>query len=135
MSQTRLVSETWIMDLTERLGIRIGVCSNEVLKEMLTSSSDPGARVDTDSPVYQLFDKELWNEFTFTERYPGWRDLQRYFAFVEKKWDLRKDIEYNKNVEAASWDEVSRRWTVSCSDGTEAKCKWIIFSVGFASKQ
>lgn len=104
-------------------------------KRSLTNSSDPGARVDTDSPAYQLFDKELWDEFTFTERYPGWRDLQRYFAFVEKKWDLRRDIAYNKNVEAASWDEVSQRWTVNCSDGTEAKCKWLIFSVGFASKQ
>ena len=28
----------------------------------------PGARVDTDSPIYQLFDKELWKDWTFKER-------------------------------------------------------------------
>lgn len=38
----------------------------------------PGARVDSDTPIYQLFDKELWEDFTYTERYPDWRDLRRY---------------------------------------------------------
>lgn len=31
----------------------------------------PGARVDSDTPIYQLFDKELWEDFTFKERYAG----------------------------------------------------------------
>ena len=44
----------------------------------------PGARVDSDTPIYQLFDKELWSTFTFKERYAGWRELRRYFEHVEK---------------------------------------------------
>ncbi|KAF3406344.1 Baeyer-Villiger monooxygenase [Talaromyces pinophilus] len=94
----------------------------------------PGARVDSDAPVYQLFDRELWEDFTFSERFPSWQELQRYFAHVEKKWDLRKDIEYCKNVESADWDSARCRWLITCSDGTETECKWLILSVGSSSK-
>jgi cation diffusion facilitator CzcD-associated flavoprotein CzcO len=50
----------------------------------------PGARVDTDTPIYQLFDKELWEDFTFRERYAGWQELRRYFAHVDQKWGVSK---------------------------------------------
>lgn len=53
----------------------------------------PGARVDTDTPIYQLFDKELWDDFTFKERYAGWKELRRYFDHVDKKWNLRQHFE------------------------------------------
>ena len=96
---------------------------------------DPGARVDSDSPAYQFFDKEIWEDFTFSERFPGFLELQKYFQHVENKWDLRKDIEYHKNVLYASWDSDSRRWRVGCSDGTETKCKWLFANVGFAAKE
>ncbi|KAJ9611625.1 hypothetical protein H2200_004809 [Cladophialophora chaetospira] len=95
----------------------------------------PGARVDSDSPAYQFFDKEIWEDFTFSERFPGFRELQRYFQYVEKKWDLRKDIEYHKNVTYAHWDPDSRRWRIGCSDGTETRCKWLFANVGFAAKE
>ncbi|KIV88652.1 hypothetical protein PV10_08316 [Exophiala mesophila] len=95
----------------------------------------PGARVDSDSPAYQFFDKEIWEDWTFSERFPGFRELQKYFQHVENKWDLRKDIEYHKNVLYASWDSGSRRWRVGCSDGTETKCKWLFANVGFAAKE
>merc|ERR1712070_1257438 len=48
----------------------------------------PGARVDSDTPIYQLFDKELWEDFTFKERYAGWPELRRYFKHIEKKWGV-----------------------------------------------
>jgi cation diffusion facilitator CzcD-associated flavoprotein CzcO len=94
----------------------------------------PGARVDTDAPVYQLYDKELWEDFTFKERYPGQQDLKRYFDHVEKKWDLAKDIEYNKCVEGASFDESRHQWLVECSDGTLVYTRFFVPALGFASK-
>lgn len=48
----------------------------------------PGARVDSDTPIYQLFDKELWEDFTYKERYPGGPELRRYFEYVDKKWNV-----------------------------------------------
>lgn len=98
------------------------------------SNTYPGARVDTDAPVYQLYEKELWEDFTFKERYPGQQDLKRYFNHVEKKWDLAKDIEYNKNVEGAKFDEARHQWLVECSDGTQVYTRYFVPSLGFASK-
>jgi len=95
----------------------------------------PGARVDSDTPIYQLFDKELWEDFTFRERYAGWQDLKRYFQHVEKKWDLLKDIEYNKNVEGATFDESRNQWLIECADGTEVYARWFIPAIGFAAKR
>ncbi|GAB7355764.1 hypothetical protein MBLNU459_g6449t1 [Dothideomycetes sp. NU459] len=95
----------------------------------------PGARVDSDTPTYQLFEKELYEDFTFKERYPGWKELKRYFNHVEDKWDLKKDIEYNKNVEAATFDGARNRWHVECSDGSEVFCRWFIPAIGFAAKR
>lgn len=73
----------------------------------------PGARVDTDTPIYQLYDEELWNDFTFKERYAGWQELRRYFKHVEKRWGLDELIEYNKHVDSAVFDEGEREWIVS----------------------
>jgi hypothetical protein len=86
----------------------------------------PGARVDSDTPIYQLFDKELWSTFTFKERYAGWRELRRYFEHVEKVWDVKKDVEFNKHVDSAVFDEQRHQWLVECSDGTEIYCRWFI---------
>jgi cation diffusion facilitator CzcD-associated flavoprotein CzcO len=91
--------------------------------------------VDSDTPIYQLFDKELWQDFTFKERYAGGPELRRYFDFVEQKWDLKKDITYNKHVDAAVFDEKRRQWLVECSDGTEIYCKYFIPCIGFASRK
>lgn len=97
--------------------------------------TDPGARVDTDTPSYQFFDKEIWEGFTFSERFPGFRELQQYFAYVEKKWDLRRDIVYHKEVKSAHWFEDVNQWEIGCSDGTFARCKWVFANVGFAAKE
>ena len=95
----------------------------------------PGARVDTDSPIYQLFDKELWEDFTFKERYAGWQDLRRYFEHVEKKWHIQDHISFNKHVDSAVFDESRRQWLVECSDGSEIYCRWFIPCIGFASRR
>ncbi|KAK3710116.1 hypothetical protein LTR37_010547 [Vermiconidia calcicola] len=95
----------------------------------------PGARVDTDTPIYQLFDKEIWEDFTFKERYSGWQDLRRYFEHVDKKWGLREHFEFNKNVDTATFDEEQRKWLVECSDGSQTWCRYFMPCLGFAAKK
>lgn len=104
--------------------------------DLLTlSSSKPGARVDSDTPIYQLFDKDLWEDFTFRERYAGWPELRRYFEHVEKKWDLKKHIVFNKHVDGAIFDEKRHQWLIECSDGNEIYARWFIPAIGFASRR
>lgn len=40
----------------------------------------PGARVDSETPIYQLSEEtEVWSDFEWRERFPGREELQRYF--------------------------------------------------------
>lgn len=95
----------------------------------------PGARVDSDTPIYQLFDKELWEDFTFKERYAGGPELRRYFDHIEKKWNVSGHITYNKHVDGATFDESKKHWLVECSDGSEINCTFFIPCIGFASRR
>lgn len=95
----------------------------------------PGARVDTDTPIYQLFDKELWEGFTFKERYAGWQELRQYFEYVEEKWNIKAHTSYNKHVDSATFDEQRQQWLVECADGTEVYAKWFLPCIGFASRR
>ena len=38
----------------------------------------PGARVDSDIPTYEFSRPELWKGWTWTEKFPGWKELQAY---------------------------------------------------------
>ena len=42
----------------------------------------PGARVDSQVPLYELSLPELWRDWTWSERFPGWRELRAYFRQV-----------------------------------------------------
>ncbi|KAK7468248.1 hypothetical protein VKT23_002757 [Stygiomarasmius scandens] len=77
----------------------------------------PGARVDTELPAYQLSLPELYHDWTFTEKYPDFQELQAYFKYVDQKLDLRKDIFFESRVKEASWDEKEGKWTVITEDG------------------
>ncbi|KAK0335045.1 hypothetical protein LTR91_005009 [Friedmanniomyces endolithicus] len=95
----------------------------------------PGARVDSDTPIYQLFDKELYEDFTFKERYSGGKELRRYFKHIEKKWNVEEHMEFNKHVDGAVFDEKKHQWVVECSDGTYTACRWFIPCIGFAARR
>lgn len=106
-----------------------------VLHGSKANIQQPGARVDSDAPIYQLFDKELWEDFTFKEKFPGGSEIRRYFEHVEKKWDVRKDLEFDKHVDGATFDKQRNQWLVECSDGSEIYCRWFIPCIGFASRR
>ncbi|KIJ64835.1 hypothetical protein HYDPIDRAFT_131981 [Hydnomerulius pinastri MD-312] len=97
----------------------------------------PGARVDSDIPIYEFSLPELWKGWTWTERFPGWKELQAYFAYVGDKLDLRKHCRFDSTVKSAHWDDDLHIWHVT-SDGKEglykASGRHLIVCTGFASK-
>ncbi|KAF8419317.1 hypothetical protein EV426DRAFT_291323 [Tirmania nivea] len=94
----------------------------------------PGARVDSDFPTYQLFDKELWSTFTFSERFPSGPELRKYFKHVEKTWNITPDMEYNKGVTGATWDSTGHLWKVLCEDGSVTYCRWLLSCLGAGNR-
>ncbi|PYI15799.1 FAD/NAD(P)-binding domain-containing protein [Aspergillus violaceofuscus CBS 115571] len=95
----------------------------------------PGARVDTKTPFYEFSDPELYNEWEWSERYPGQAEILRYFAFVDQKWDLSRDIEFGTRVTDARWDDAIQVWRVQTNQGHCVECRFLILSMGFAAKK
>ena len=78
----------------------------------------PGARVDSQSHVYQYwFSPELNNEWNWSERFPAQPETERYLNFVANRFDLRKDILFNTRVTAAVYDEAAKRWSITTDTG------------------
>ncbi|MFD6061382.1 cyclohexanone monooxygenase [Rhodococcus wratislaviensis] len=94
----------------------------------------PGARVDSEGPIYQFTRPDLWDEFAFSELYPGGDELRRYFKYVDAKLDLSKDIYYNTRVISAEFDDTANTWTVTAENGSTFVCKYFVLCTGFAAK-
>ncbi|MGH8722900.1 MAG: NAD(P)-binding protein, partial [Burkholderiales bacterium] len=58
----------------------------------------PGARVDSHVPNYEFSLEELWRDWNWTERFPAWDELRRYFRHIDQKLELSRDIRFNSRV-------------------------------------
>lgn len=94
----------------------------------------PGARVDTHVPMYEFSSEDLWRDWTWTERFPAWDELRRYFRYVDQKLDLSRDIRFNTRVEAAEFNEGRQQWTVRTQDGGAVRAQFLVLCTGFAAK-
>lgn len=95
----------------------------------------PGARVDSDVPTYELSIPELWKDWTWTELYPGWKEIRKYFEHVDKVLAIKKDVAFNMRVVEARFDTVGGKWHVKTNDGRMTKAKYFVPCVGFGSKR
>ena len=78
----------------------------------------PGARCDAESLAYSFsFSPELEQEWEWSERYATQPEILRYAEHVADRFDLRRDIRFERTVIAACFDEASRRWTVETEQG------------------
>ncbi|KAK7054367.1 hypothetical protein VNI00_003561 [Paramarasmius palmivorus] len=94
----------------------------------------PGARVDSPTPIYAFSFEEVWKDWTWTERFPGWQELRAYFRHVDQKLHLSKDVYFNTRVTQARWDATRQRWLVRSENGIAAHARFLVLTVGFASK-
>ena len=60
----------------------------------------PGARFDSESYTYGYsFDKEILQNWNWSERFAGQPETERYLNFVTDKLNLRDDMLFNNTVE------------------------------------
>jgi len=91
----------------------------------------PGARFDSESYTYGYsFSKELLDEWNWTEHFSPQPETLRYLNHVADRFDLRRDIQFNSKVVAASFDEASVRWTVTLDDGRAYTARFVVTAVG-----
>jgi len=94
----------------------------------------PGARCDSDSYVYcYTFDKQLLQEWEWSERYPEQPEILRYLNHVADRFDLRRDIQFGTRVNGATFNERTNRWDVSTDKGDLVSGRYLITAVGSLS--
>ncbi|MEU7856472.1 NAD(P)/FAD-dependent oxidoreductase [Nonomuraea sp. NPDC049141] len=93
----------------------------------------PGARCDVESLQYSYsFAEDLQREWTWTERYATQPEILRYLDHVADRFDLRRDIELNTRVTAASWDAPGA-WVVETDGGERLSARYLVTAVGCLS--
>jgi cation diffusion facilitator CzcD-associated flavoprotein CzcO len=94
----------------------------------------PGARCDSDSYIYCFtFDKQLLQDWEWSERYPEQPEILRYLEHVAKRHDLKRDIQFSTRVIGADFDEATDRWTVRTDRGDTVTARFLIAAVGSLS--
>ena len=94
----------------------------------------PGAKFDSESYIYQyLFSEELYKGWSWSERFPGQPEIERWMNYVADKLDLRKDIQFNTTITSAHFNETTGRWTVKTDTGETIDTQFLIGCTGMLS--
>jgi cation diffusion facilitator CzcD-associated flavoprotein CzcO len=94
----------------------------------------PGARCDVESMQYSYqFSDELQREWEWTERYASQPEILRYANHVADRFDLRRDIDFDTQVTAATYDDSTGQWLVETGNGVRLAARFCIMATGCLS--
>ena len=94
----------------------------------------PGARCDSDAYIYCFtWDKQLLQEWEWSERYPEQPEILRYLEHVTKRHDLKRDMQFSTRVAGAEFNEKTGLWTVHTEKGEAVTARYLIAAVGSLS--
>ena len=94
----------------------------------------PGARCDVESVQYSYqFDKELEQEWTWSEKYSPQPEILKYANHVADRFKLRKDIRFSTRIRSANYDEKKAEWEVVAEEGDTYRSNFCIFATGCLS--
>ena len=94
----------------------------------------PGARCDVESLAYSYsFSDELQQEWEWSDRYPTQPEILRYIEHVADRFDLKRDIRFNRRIESAHYDEPDRLWRLRTDRGERTSAPICIMATGCLS--
>lgn len=94
----------------------------------------PGARFDSESHIYQyLFSEELYKGWSWSEKFPGQPEIERWLNYIADRLDLRKDIQFGTVVKSAHFNEATQRWLVTTDRGDVIDTQFLITCCGMLS--
>ena len=94
----------------------------------------PGARCDVNSLEYSYsFSEELQQEWNWSERFATQPEILAYANHVADRFELRRDIQLETRVTAATFDEDSELWRVETDQGDVVEATFCIMASGCLS--
>jgi cation diffusion facilitator CzcD-associated flavoprotein CzcO len=91
-----------LKSLRDKLGLKVRVYeAGETVGGTWFWNRYPGARCDSDAYIYCFtWDKQLLQEWDWTERYPEQPEILRYLEHVAKRHDLKRDMQFIRALPA-----------------------------------
>lgn len=94
----------------------------------------PGARFDSECYIYQyLFSEDLYKDWSWSERFPGQPEIERWMHYVADRLDLRRSIQFNTTIRSAHFNDVTERWLVTTDSGEVVDTGFLITCCGMLS--
>jgi cyclohexanone monooxygenase len=94
----------------------------------------PGARCDAESLAYSYsFSRELEQEWQWTERYATQPEILKYAEHVAERFDLKRDMRFERRVTRALFDDARQEWTLETDRGDRASAPFCIMATGCLS--
>jgi cation diffusion facilitator CzcD-associated flavoprotein CzcO len=91
----------------------------------------PGARFDSEGYSYQyLFSEELYKGWSWSEKFPGQPEIERWMHYVADTLDLRRDIQLNTTIKSAHFDKGAGRWTITTGTGQDIDAQFLVSCAG-----
>ena len=124
-----------LKSLRDKLGLKVRVYeAGDTVGGTWYWNRYPGARCDSDAYIYCFtFDKQLLQEWEWSERYPEQPEILRYLEHVAKRHDLKRDIQFSTRVTGGEFDENTNLWTVHTDKGEQVTARYLIAAVGSLS--
>ncbi len=124
-----------LKSLRDKLGLKVRVYeAGETVGGTWYWNRYPGARCDSDAYIYCFtWDKQLLQDWDWSERYPEQPEILRYLEHVAKRHDLKRDMQFNTRVTGAEFDGTTNLWTVHTDKGEDVTARYLITGVGTLS--
>ncbi|MCB4822194.1 flavin-containing monooxygenase [Roseicella aerolata] len=124
-----------LKSLRDRLGLKVRVYeAGETVGGTWYWNRYPGARCDSDSYIYCFtWDRQLLQDWEWSERYPEQPEILRYLEHVAKRHDLKRDMRFNTRVTGAEFDEANDLWTIHTNQDETVTARFLITAVGTLS--
>ncbi|GGB69356.1 MULTISPECIES: flavin-containing monooxygenase [Henriciella] len=94
----------------------------------------PGARVDSQVPIYEYSIPEVWRSWTWSERFPGWKELRAYFQHVCNTLKLWPMMRMGARVTGANYEQEAQQWHLQLNGEETVTTRFLLPAIGFASK-
>jgi cation diffusion facilitator CzcD-associated flavoprotein CzcO len=92
----------------------------------------PGARVDVESYYYCFYDEQLYQDWTWSERYPAQPEILAYLNFAADRYRVRPHFRFNTQVIGALWE--GDRYTITTDRGDTVSARFLLMATGQLSK-
>ena len=94
----------------------------------------PGAKFDSEAYIYQyLFSEDLYKNWSWSARFPGQPEIERWLGYIADSLDLRRDISFSTTITSAVFDEDRNRWTVITDKGEVYDTRFLVTCGGMLS--